>query len=67
MALPPFQKKVNAQDFYALKKIHRPRPRSNPRTSDPEASMETTGPPRGQQDNIEHNSVANLFRVLVFR
>ena len=34
----------HTQDFYALKKIHRPRPRSNPRTSDPEASMITTGP-----------------------
>ena len=35
----------HTQDFYALKKIHRPRPGSNPRTSDPEASMITTGPP----------------------
>ena len=31
------------QNFYALKKIHRPRP--NPRTSDPEASMITPRPP----------------------
>ena len=35
----------HSQDFYALKKIHRPRPGSNPRISDPEASMITTGPP----------------------
>ena len=32
------------QDFYALK-IHRIRPSLNPRTSDPVASMITTGPP----------------------
>ena len=36
----------HTQDFYALKKIHRPRPGLNLRTSDPVASMITTGPPR---------------------
>ena len=35
----------HTQDFYALKKIHRPRPGLNPRTSDPVASMITTEPP----------------------
>ena len=34
----------HTQDFYALK-IHRPWLGLNPRTSDPEASMITTGPP----------------------
>ena len=32
-------------DFFALKKIHRPRPGLNPRTSDLVASMVSTGPP----------------------
>ena len=35
----------DTQDFYALKKIHRPRPGSKPRTSDPEANMITPRPP----------------------
>ena len=35
----------HTEDFYALKKIHRPRPGLNPRTSDPVASLITTGPP----------------------
>ena len=43
----------HTQDFYALKKIHRPRPGSNPRTSDPEASMITTGPPGSTRGDFE--------------
>ena len=35
----------HTQDFYALKKIHRPRSGLNPQTSDPVASVITTGPP----------------------
>ena len=35
----------HTQDFYALKKIHRTWPGLKPRTSDPVASMITTGPP----------------------
>ena len=34
----------HTQDFYALKKIHRPRPGLNPRTLNPVASMITAGP-----------------------
>ena len=33
----------HTQDFYALKKIHRPQQGLNPRTLDPVASMITTG------------------------
>ena len=36
----------HTQDFYALKKIHRSQLGLNPRTSDPVASMITTGPLR---------------------
>ena len=43
-ALLPFRRK-SYSGFLRSEKIHRPRPGSNPRTSDPEASMITTGPP----------------------
>ena len=47
----------HTQDFYALKKIHRPRRGSNPRISDPEASMIITGPPESREEFVdtEHN------------
>ena len=35
----------HSQDFYALRKMHRPRPGLNPRTSDPEESVLTPRPP----------------------
>ena len=38
----------HTQDFYSLKKVPWPRPGLNPRTSDPVASMITTGPPGWQ-------------------
>ena len=43
----------HTQDFYALKNSIDPRQRSNLRTSDPEASMITTGPP-GSTHQFEH-------------
>ena len=42
----------HTQDFYAVKKINRPRPGLNPRTSDPVANMITTGPP-GSTTSLE--------------
>ena len=44
-ALLSFQRK-SYSGFLRSEKIHRPRPGSNPWTSDQEASMITTGPPR---------------------
>ena len=47
-ALLPFRRK-SYSGFLRSEKIHRPRPGSNPRTSDPEAGMITTGPPGSTQ------------------
>ena len=44
----------HTQNFYALKKIHRPRPGLNPRTLDPVASMVTMGPP-GYNNSLINN------------
>ena len=57
------------QDFYALKKkIHRPRRGSNPRTSDPEASMITTGSTESTEGFVDtvhnHRVLANIFVFL---
>ena len=46
-------------DFYSLKKIHRPRAGLNPRTSDPVASMITTGP----KGSISQSSYSYLHTV----
>ena len=63
-------KRSHTQDFYALKKIHRPRPGSNLRTSDPEACMITTGPPGSTllqserttaRDSVQHKRWTYLF------
>ena len=42
----------HTQDFYVLKKIHPPRPGLNPRTSDPQLSMITTGPPGSTEETF---------------
>ena len=51
----------HTQDFYALKTIHRLRPGSNLRTSDPEASMITTGPPRSTMHSMVKVKVKKLY------
>ena len=51
----------HTQDFYALKKIHRPRPGLNTRSSDPVASMITTGPPRFFSSVLEVIGVCLIF------
>ena len=54
----------HTQNFYALKTIHRPRPGSNPRTSDPEASMITTGPPGSTQGDLQSPTSPMLKQCL---
>ena len=54
----------HTQDFYALKKIHRPRPGLNPRTSDPVARMIITGPQGSIPDlNKEKTCYIRVFLV----
>ena len=68
----------HTQNFYSVKKIHRPRSGLNPRTSDLVTSMITTGLPGStytpsklfsglNQRNAVPTGVPNLVRVLVSR
>ena len=54
--------------IFTLWKIHRLRPRSNPRTSDPEESMITTGPPGSTNVLLTENkgfSLRNKYKIMV--
>ena len=44
--------------------IHRPRPGSNPRTSDPEASMITTELP-GSTLKVKDGSLKKIFKIFI--
>ena len=68
MALLPFRRK-SYSGFLRSEKIHRPRPGLNPRTSDPVASMVTTGPPRltefARQRTISNKTpMVNILELL---
>ena len=50
------------QDFYDLKKIHRPQKGMNLQTSNPVASIITTGT-RGQRNNRNEGSIAIIKKL----
>ena len=60
-ALLPYWTKSNSWFLY-FEKIHRPQPGLNPWTSDPEASMITTGSPGSTQE--EEDNISGCFRRL---